>query len=108
MHFTKNDFQTPKANTAHFGLETIRRMGPIILNFFTRGDKNAASLNTFKKQVKTPTALAKLVSNRFKASDNQSRHLCWEFRFFNSILLDEVFRDTLVSYSKCLLISLFR
>ena len=49
------NFKIPKANTTHFGLETIRRMGPIIWSFVPEDVKNAESLDIFKTQVKCLT-----------------------------------------------------
>ena len=51
-HCTKKmNFKIPKANTTHFGLETIRRISSIIWSFVLRDMKNAKSLNIFKTQV---------------------------------------------------------
>ena len=53
IHCTaKRNFQTKKASTTQFGLESIQRIGPIIWNFVPEEMKNTASLDTFKKQVK--------------------------------------------------------
>ena len=51
----KMNFKIPKANTTHFGLETISRMGPIIWSFVPEDMKNAKSLDIFKTQVKCLT-----------------------------------------------------
>ena len=49
------NFKFPKANTTHFGLETVSRMGPIIWNFVPGDMKNAKPLDIFKTQVKCLT-----------------------------------------------------
>ena len=51
----KTNFKFPKANTTHFGLETVSRMGPIIWNYVPDDMKNAKSLDIFKTQVKCLT-----------------------------------------------------
>ena len=53
IHCTKKrNFKTPTVNTTHFGLKTLRRIGPIIWSFALEEMKNATSLNAFKKQIK--------------------------------------------------------
>ena len=51
----KRNLKIPKANTTHFHLEIIKRMGPVIWNFVPEDMKNATSLDAFKKQVKQLT-----------------------------------------------------
>ena len=51
IHCTKKlNFKISKANTTHFGLETIRRMDPIIWSFVPEDMKNAKSLDIFKNK----------------------------------------------------------
>ena len=70
-HCTKKmNFKIPKANTTHFGLETIRRMGPIIWSFVPEDMKDAKSLDIFKTHIKCLTfdnGLAKFANNMSKA-----------------------------------------
>ena len=53
IHCTKKrSLKIPKESTTHCGIETIRRMGPIISNFVPEEMKNVTSLDAFKKQAK--------------------------------------------------------
>ena len=53
IHCTKKlNFGIPKAKTTHFGLESIRRMGPIIWGLVSEDMKNAKSIEIFKEEVK--------------------------------------------------------
>ena len=53
IHCTKKlNFKTPKARTTQFGLESVRRFGPIIWGLVPEDMKNAKSIEIFKEQVK--------------------------------------------------------
>ena len=51
----KSNFRTPKPKTTHYGLETIRWMGPSIWNLVPEDIKKAKTLDLFKKEVKKLT-----------------------------------------------------